>query len=213
MVFLHALDVSPRRRRRRRCTLEGTLTLKQGDPHRRGGLPEGRPAARAARARDARHRAEELQVRAQLAGGAAQRPHQLHQRGRQDRALGLLAAGHRPVPRGPNTRSTTYSRTFTREGPVHIQCNVHETMAADVLVLRSAAFTRPDAKGNWRTRGPRAEEPTRWWCGSPNGGGAAREVAACGSGALELDLTKKAPPPALRRDGTRYRPEYEDATF
>lgn len=107
-----------------------------------------------------------------------------------------------------NMRATTYSRIFAKEGPVHIQCNVHDTMWADILVLRSPAFTRPDAKGNWSISGLERKNYTlvAW---EPNGGEEQREVI-CGGKKIEVELEGKPPPKALRRDGSRYRPEYQD---
>ena len=111
-----------------------------------------------------------------------------------------------------NKRATTYSRTFAKEGPVHIQCNVHMEMNADVLVLRSAAFTRPDAEGKWRITGLERKAYTLMiW--EPNGAEERREVAACATGPMVIDLMKQIPVKPLRRDGTRYRPEYQDAMW
>jgi plastocyanin len=107
-----------------------------------------------------------------------------------------------------NTRATTYSRIFAKEGPVHIQCNRHEKMWADILVLRSPAFARPDAKGNWTISGLERKNYTlvAW---EPNGGEETREVI-CGGKKIDVELEGKSPPKALRRDGSRYRPEYQD---
>lgn len=117
-----------------------------------------------------------------------------------------------PFPGDVNARETTYSRTFSREGTVHIQCNLHEQMTTDVLVVRSPAFTRPDAKGRWRIAGlPRQAFTLVVW--EPNGAEDSREVAACATGPVEFTLAKKARGKALRRDGSRYRPEYQDAMW
>ncbi len=117
--------------------------------------------------------------------------------------------GADPFPGEVNERATTFSRAFNKEGAVHIQCNVHVEMNADVLVLRSAAFTRPDAEGKWRITGLERKAYTLMvW--EPNGAEQTREVSACGSGPVELELTKQVPVLPLRRDGTRYRPEYPD---
>lgn len=117
-----------------------------------------------------------------------------------------------PFPGEKNARTTTFSRTFTREGPVHIQCNIHGQMTADILVLRSAAFTRPDKNGKWRITGlPRKAYTLAVW--EPNGGEESREVAACATGPVELELVKRPPPPALHLDGSRYRSEYQDAMW
>lgn len=120
--------------------------------------------------------------------------------------------GNDPFSGDTNKRSTTFSRTFTREGPVHVQCNLHKSMATDVLVLSGPVFTRPDPWGHWRLDGleRRAYTLVVW---EPNGGELRREVA-CGAGEVALELTKKAPPAARRRDGTIYPPGvYADALF
>lgn len=115
-----------------------------------------------------------------------------------------------PFPGDLNNRTTTFTRTFAKEGAVHIQCNVHEEMMADVLVLRSAAFTRPDEQGKFRISGLERKAYTLvvW---EPSGAEESAEVAACASGPFEFNLVKKFLPPPLRRDGTRYRPEYNNA--
>ena len=108
-----------------------------------------------------------------------------------------------------NTRATTYSRIFAKEGPVHIQCNIHEGMWADVLVLRSPAFTKPDETGKWSISGLERKNYTlvAW---EPNGGEETVEVI-CGGKKIDVELEGKTPPKARRRDGSRYRPEYQDS--
>ena len=116
--------------------------------------------------------------------------------------------GDNPFPGAVNERKTTFKQAFTKEGSVHVQCNIHEWMQADVLVLRSASFVHPDEHGNWRLTGleRRAYTLVAW---EPNGGEERRQVSACASGPIQLALVKKTPPLPLRRDGSRYRPEYE----
>ena len=195
------------------CTLEGTLTLMKGDPteavvYLKDGPPRARP-------QPVKHFIKQKSFKFIPSSMVVLLNDNIdftNDDGDKTEHSVFSRLGIDPFPGETNKRSTTYNRTFTREGAVHIQCNIHDTMTADVLVVRSPAFTRPDAKGQWRLEGLERKAYTLvvW---EPNGGELRREVAACGTGALALDLTKKAPPPALRRDGTRYRPEYEDATF
>jgi len=195
------------------CTLEGTLTLKKGDPTEAVVyLKDGPPRARPAPEKHVIKQKNFQFIPRSLVVLLNDRIDFTNDDGDKTEHSVFSRLGIDPFQGDTNKRSTTFSRTFTREGPVHIQCNIHETMTADVLVLRSAAFTRPDANGKWRLEGLERKAYTLvvW---EPNGGELRREVAACGSGALALDLTKNAPPAALRRDGSRYRPEYEDATF
>lgn len=195
------------------CTLEGTLTLKRGEPteavvYLKDGPPRAhpQPTTHIIRQKSFKFIPSSLVV---LLNDSVDFT---NDDGDKTEHSVFSRLGADPFVGDTNKRSTTFSRTFTREGPVHIQCNIHETMTTDVLVLRSPAYARPDAQGRWRLEGLERKAYTLvvW---EPNGGELRREVAACGSGALALDLTKKAPPLPLRRDGTRYRPEYEDATF
>lgn len=40
-----------------------------------------------------------------------------------------------------------FERKFEEPGLVHLSCNVHREMSADILVLQNPYFARPDAKG------------------------------------------------------------------
>lgn len=195
------------------CTLEGTLTLKDGLPsdavvYLKDGPPRARPEPET-------HVIKQKSLKfipSSMVVLLNDRINFVNDDGDATEHSVFSRLGMDPFDGDRNKRSTTFTRTFTREGPVHIQSNIHQTMTTDVLVLRSAAFTRPDAKGKWSITGLERKAYTLvvW---EPNGGELRREVAACGTGALALDLTKKVPPLPLRRDGTRYRPEYEDATY
>jgi plastocyanin len=46
-----------------------------------------------------------------------------------------------------------FERKFDQPGVVHLSCNVHREMSADIVVLQNPYFARPDAKGAFAIEG------------------------------------------------------------
>ena len=42
-----------------------------------------------------------------------------------------------------------FEKTFEELGVIHLACNVHREMSADIVVLQNPFFARPDKKGNF----------------------------------------------------------------
>lgn len=99
--------------------------------------------------------------------------------------------------------------TFMKLGPARIQCDIHSSMRADVLVVANPFHALTDAQGRWRITGvPKGPVTLRYW--EPNGGEATRAVTCTEGtvavGAVPLD---EAPAPRLvRKTGEAYR-EYQ----
>jgi hypothetical protein len=54
---------------------------------------------------------------------------------------------------GIRASGTTYSRTFSKPGPVEILCNIHSTMNAYVVVIDSPYYTKTRASGGFTIHG------------------------------------------------------------
>lgn len=46
-----------------------------------------------------------------------------------------------------------FEKTFDKPGIVHLACNVHREMSADILVMQNPFFAKPDAAGNFAIDG------------------------------------------------------------
>jgi plastocyanin len=46
-----------------------------------------------------------------------------------------------------------YARTFDKPGLVHLSCNVHKEMSADILVAQNPYYAKPDASGHFTIDG------------------------------------------------------------
>jgi len=113
-----------------------------------------------------------------------------------------------PFVGAKNGYKTTFSRTFAKEGSVHVQCDIHGEMQTDILVLSSGAFARPDAKGRWKLSGLERKAYTLvvW---EPNGAMQTVEIAACATKPFQLELVKNPPWPKRHNDGTPYAIDYQ----
>jgi len=54
---------------------------------------------------------------------------------------------------GIRAAGSTYSRTFTKAGPVELLCNIHSTMSAYVVVVDTPYFTKTRPSGTFMIRG------------------------------------------------------------
>ena len=104
-------------------------------------------------------------------------------------------------------KGVTGTRSFNTAGAVRIQCDIHSTMRADVLVLENAYFGEADAAGKWRISGlPEGKYTLVAW--EPNGGKVTRQVSAC-DGPVSLELAEKVTPEQRRKSGDPYTREYD----
>jgi plastocyanin len=105
------------------------------------------------------------------------------------------------------TRGVTGMKSFSIPGAVRIQCDIHSTMRADVLVLENDYFGVADGAGAWRIEDlPEGRYTVTAW--EPNGGTTRRDVSAC-DGPVTLRLSEQGAPDLRRKSGDRYQPEYD----
>jgi plastocyanin len=105
------------------------------------------------------------------------------------------------------SKGTTGTRPFNTPGAVRIQCDIHSTMRADVLVLENGYFGEADPSGKWRIQGlPEGKYTLVAW--EPNGGKVTRQVSAC-DGAVALEVKEKTSPELRRKSGDPYTREYD----
>lgn len=100
-------------------------------------------------------------------------------------------------------KETTHVQTFANQGTVRIQCDIHATMRADVLVLQNGFFARPDRNGNWRISGLTKSDYTLvvW---EPNGGEVERKVTGCVTGPVSVSVAEKREGLPRRKNGAPY---------
>jgi hypothetical protein len=103
------------------------------------------------------------------------------------------------------TRSLSGSHRFRVPGSVRLQCNIHPTMRADLLVLDSPLWTLAAMDGSWQLEVPEGTWRVVAW--EPNGGRAERRVEVCRAGPVNLTLLQ-AEEPLVRRKGGPPAPEY-----
>lgn len=105
------------------------------------------------------------------------------------------------------SKGVTGTRPFNTPGAVRLQCDIHSTMRADVLVLENSYFGEADASGKWRISGlPEGKYTLVAW--EPNGGKVTRQVSAC-DGPVSLEVKEKATPELRRKSGDPYTREYD----
>lgn len=95
----------------------------------------------------------------------------------------------------PNTAKTPEPITVPRLGPIHIRCNRHRWMRAEILSIPIRRFhTRVAADGSWSLQGlPRKKVSIRAW--EPNGGLSEElKVDPCSTADTVLVLDGKNPP-------------------
>lgn len=108
-----------------------------------------------------------------------------------------------------STRGETGTKTFAERGPVHVQCDIHEWMRSDVLVVQNPFFAYPDEKGSFRIDPlPPGDYELGAW--EINGATVETKRLRCeGETTVQLPVLQQAPePPHLRKDGSPY-PEYK----
>jgi plastocyanin len=107
------------------------------------------------------------------------------------------------------------TRTFMFAGAVRIQCNIHPTMRADVLVLQNPFWTFVESNGSWRIPALPAwseAEGEQWvlvaW--EPNSPPTRKVLKRCyGETTVTVPALEQQPPQKpVRKDGSVY-PEYE----
>lgn len=107
----------------------------------------------------------------------------------------------------PTTQKDPEPQTMVSAGAVRLQCDIHQNMRADVLVIPVRRFhALVAADGTWKIDGlpDQMIHITAW---EPNGATATREVHACQGSPTVLRLAGNKPPVTLRWNGTPY-PDY-----
>jgi plastocyanin len=100
------------------------------------------------------------------------------------------------------------SAAFKTVGVVRVYCNVHHSMTANILVLNTPFFMKPDAQGRFKLNGlPAGAGELFVWHDRSTLYRKAINVAANGviSENIQLTLTKKRIPPHLNKFGRPYR--------
>jgi plastocyanin len=90
-----------------------------------------------------------------------------------------------------NSDPKTHEQTFHKEGYTHIQCDIHEWMSADLLVVQNPYFAFVAADGTWSIPAlPWRAEDYRLRAWEPNGGREVEPVdVRCGPDAQPRPLT------------------------
>ena len=92
----------------------------------------------------------------------------------------------------------TREQVFNRPGLVLVSCNVHHVMAANVLVLDTPYFTRPDASGHFELRNlPSGLGELVFW--HPRGSARTQAVAIPSQGEVRQSLEINRPPLGVAR--------------
>jgi plastocyanin len=108
-----------------------------------------------------------------------------------------------------STRGETGVHTFSREGGVHVQCDIHEWMRSDMLVVQNPFYAYPDKEGSWRIDPlPPGEYEIGAW--EINGATVETKKLKCdGETTVQMPLLRQAEDPQhVRKDGSPY-PEYK----
>jgi plastocyanin len=107
-----------------------------------------------------------------------------------------------------STKGETGTKTFAERGAVRVQCDIHEWMRSDVLVLQNPFFAYPGKDGSWRIDPlpPGDYELAAW---EINGATVETKKLRCDSETtVQFPVLKQAEDrPHVRKDGSPY-PEY-----
>ena len=90
---------------------------------------------------------------------------------------------------GKYPRGQSRTLTFPRPGLVNVFCDIHSNMAAFILVVPNAAWTRPDSTGRFTLDGtPPGHYRLHWWHPDFPAGHADVDVPATGDMSLDVSF-------------------------
>ncbi len=109
-----------------------------------------------------------------------------------------------------STKGMTGSETFLEPGQVRLQCDIHQQMRADLLVVENPFHAEPDANGSWQIKPlPAGEYTVVAWEANGAKVTSAGKVRCAGETKVQLPVLKQKPEPKLvHKDGSDYSDVY-----
>jgi plastocyanin len=109
---------------------------------------------------------------------------------------------------GTSTKNETGRQVFKNEGWVHLQCNIHSDMKADLLVVQNPWFTMLKPKEYAFKLPPLPAGKYEVVATEPNGASMAKTIACKGQERVTFKVEVAKPPKHKRADGSDYVEQY-----